>query len=405
MAASTSFDVNALSIQQTKTPGQLPPSQSLIFGQQFTDHMLTIKWHAQTGWQAPEIKPYGDLSLSPAATVLHYAPTLFEGMKAYKDQNGMARLFRPDMNMARMLRGVQRMGFPASPTSFSTTVASIAHKLTLCLAQLFEGDDLIHLIKKLVALDEHFIPTDPGCSLYIRPTLIGTRASLGVGPSDEVLLFVIMSPVGKYYPTGAKPVSLLASSRDVRAWPGGCGTYKFGANYAPTVQVQQQAAALGYNQILWLFGPEHEITEVGMMNCFVVKRRPDGKTELITPPLDTGVILPGVTRDSVLQLARAHVDPVHPLTIAGLPQNVEVVERRICMGEVVEAVANNSLVEIFGTGTAAVISSVERIGFQGADVLVPCGESGIGEFARAFLAEIEGRQYGRIESDWSVVVA
>ncbi|KAM0788975.1 hypothetical protein ACM66B_003047 [Microbotryomycetes sp. NB124-2] len=382
MIAHASFDVNALTIQQTTTPGQLPPSQSLVFGQQFTDHMLTIKWHAQTGWQAPEIKPYGDLAISPAATVLHYAPTLFEGMKAYKDENGMARLFRPDMNMARMLRGASRMGFPT-----------------------FNGDDLIHLIKKLVALDEHFIPADPGCSLYIRPTMIGTRASLGVGPSDEVLLFVIASPVGKYYPTGAKPVSLLASSRDVRAWPGGCGSYKFGANYAPSVQVQQQAAALGYNQILWLFGPEHEITEVGMMNCFVVKRRPDGKTELITPPLDTGLILPGVTRDSVLQLARAHADPVHPLKIAGLPQDLEVVERRICMTEIVEAVANDSLVELFGTGTAAVISSVERIGFEGSDVVVPCGQSGMGDFASAFLAEIEARQYGRVESDWSVVVA
>lgn len=355
----------------------------MVFGQHFTDHMLTIKWDAKKGgWQAPEIKPYGDLSLSPAATVLHYAPTLFEGMKAYKDENGVARLFRPDMNMKRMLRGAERMGFPT-----------------------FNGDDLIELIKKLVALDEHFIPTDPGCSLYLRPTMIGTRASLGVGPSDEVLLFVIMSPVGKYYPTGAKPVSLLASSRDVRAWPGGTGSYKFGANYAPSVQVQQQAAELGYNQILWLFGPQHELTEVGMMNCFVVKKRADGKTELITPPLDTGLILPGVTRDSVLQLARAHADSTHPLKIAGIPDDLVVVERQMFMDEICTAVQDGTLVEIFGSGTAAVISSVERIGFQGQDYRVPCVEEGMGQIARAMLREIESRQYGRVDSDWSVVVA
>ncbi|KAK4057933.1 branched-chain-amino-acid transaminase bat2 [Microbotryomycetes sp. JL221] len=377
-----SFDVNALTVSQTTKPGQLPPSSALAFGQTFTDHMLTIKWHASTGWQAPAIVPYGDLSLSPAATVLHYAPTLFEGMKAYKDENGVARLFRPDMNMARMLRGAERMGFP-----------------------LFNGADLIELIKKLVALDEHFIPTDPGCSLYLRPTMIGTRASLGVGASNEVLLFVIASPCGKYYPTGAKPVSLLASSRDVRAWPGGTGSYKFGLNYAGSVQPQQEAAQLGYNQVLWLFGPEHELTEVGMMNCFVVKRRSvDGVIELITPPLDTGLILPGVTRDSVLQLARAHADPIHPLKIKDLTNDIVVCERRLFMKEIITAIEDGTLIEIFGSGTAAVISSVERIGFQGRDYRIPVGPAGMGPVAQAMLRELEDRQYGRVTSDWSVAV-
>lgn len=209
LTASSSQQASLLTINKTANPKAIPAFSTLVFGQTFTDHMLMCRWSATTGWAAPSIEPYGPLSLDPSATVLHYAPTLFEGMKAYKDKSGNARLFRPDMNMARLQRGCARLGFPE-----------------------FDSAQLTALIRKLVALDEQWIPTDPGCSLYIRPTMIGTRASLGVGPSDEILLFVIASPVGPYYASGWKPISLLSSTKDVRAWPGGTGSHKLGANYA-----------------------------------------------------------------------------------------------------------------------------------------------------------------------------
>ncbi|KAK4701709.1 branched-chain amino acid aminotransferase, partial [Phenoliferia sp. Uapishka_3] len=376
----------------------MPPTESLIFGKNFTDHMLMARWTLNGGWEAPEIRPYGPLHLDPSATVLHYSSTLFEGMKAYKDRNGVARLFRPDMNMKRLNKSAARLAFPT-----------------------VDEEVLIELIKQLVAVDDEWIPTAPGCSLCtalqicrclirahvlladIRPTMIGTRASLGVGPSDEMLLFVICSPVGPYFAAGFKPVSLLASTKDVRAWPGGTGAHKLGSNYAGGVVPQLEAAKEGYQQILWLFGPEHELTEVGTMNLFAVIQLDDDTVELCTPPLD-GMILPGVTRDSVLSLCKSHANPLSSHRIAGLPANLVISERKIYMKEIVERSANGSLLEMFGTGTAAIVCAIERIGYEGADVTVPCGSSGLGSIAATVLREIEGRQLGEIESDWSVVV-
>ncbi|KAL8283128.1 hypothetical protein RQP46_005906 [Phenoliferia psychrophenolica] len=349
------LDASLLTITPTLSPKTIPETSTLKFGHTFTDHMLMCKWTQAGGWEAPEIKAYGPLALDPASTVLHYSSTLFEGMKAYKDKNGVPLLFRPDMNCARLNRSAARLAFPT-----------------------VEPATLIELISKLVAQDEQWIPTAPGCSLYIRPTMIGTRATLGVGPSDEMLLFVIMSPVGPYYSTGYKPVSLLCSTKDVRAWPGGTGALKLGSNYSGGVVPQLEAAKLGYQQILWLLGDE--LTEVGMMNAFVVIQLDEDTVELCTPPLGD-IILPGVTRDSVLALCRSHADPLTRPRFAGLPDNLVVSERRIFMSEIAERSANGTLLEMFGTGTAAVVSAVERIGYQGRDV--PLGE---------------------IESEWSVKV-
>ncbi|KAJ8293019.1 Branched-chain-amino-acid aminotransferase, mitochondrial [Rhodotorula toruloides] len=365
------IDPSQLVIEKTKSPKTIPPASQLVFG------LLCIPWNSQKGWGKPKIQPYGPLNLDPSSTVLHYAPTLFEGLKAYKGKDGVPRLFRPDKNMERMNRSAARLAFPT-----------------------FTGEHLTTLIKKLVEIDADWVPTEPGTSLYIRPTMIGTQAGLGVGASTDVLLFVICSPVGPYYSTGFKPVKLYATTKDVRAWPGGTGGYKLGSNYAAGVVPQQQAAALGYQQILWLFGPEHRLTEVGTMNLFASFSSSSG-IEIVTPPLED-MILPGVTRDSILSLLRDHASGKKKLE--GLPENLTVSERNMTMGDIVKAEKEGTLLEMFGSGTAAIVSPIDGIGYEDRVVNVPVGSDGLGDIARVMLREIVGRQTGEIPSEWSVTV-
>ncbi|KZO99782.1 branched-chain amino acid aminotransferase II [Calocera viscosa TUFC12733] len=370
------IDPLLLRILPNPRPGTPPPSSKLVFGKTFTDHMLTVRWTSAGGWEAPVIGPYAPLSLEPSAVVLHYANALFEGLKAYRSNTGRITLFRPDMNMSRMNRTAERIALPT-----------------------FSGPALIELISELVRLDASWIPQEPGHSLYVRPTLIGTQNALGVGPSTSALLFVICSPVGPYYKGGFKPIALLATTKHVRAAPGGIGSYKLAANYAPGIIPQLEAAMEGYAQNLWLWGPEHFLTEVGTMNLFVVLRREDGATELVTPPLND-IILPGVTRDSVLSLARSHSSTPLP----GLPENFIVSERAITMPELVSASKAGRLLEVFGAGTAAIVCPVDRIGYLGEDIIVPTGERGMGPVSEVMYREIVGRQTGVIPSDWAWVV-
>lgn len=272
-----------------------------------------------------------------------------------------------------------------------------AHRIAL---PNFDGGALLELIKRLILLDQHWIPTEPGHSLYIRPTMIGTQPAIGVCPPSEALLFVICCPVGPYYPDGFKPVSLHGTAEYVRAAPGGTGAFKLGLNYAPGVMPQKAAAKIGYAQNLWLHGSENYLTEVGTMNLFVVFKQRDGTYELVTPPLD-GMILPGVIRDSVLSLTRSHADGTQRLA---LPDKLVVTERSVSMKEVKAAADNGSLVEIFGAGTAAVITTVDKIGYSGEDVRIPTGPDGMGPVSRTVLKELVGRQTGTIPSEWSVVV-
>ncbi|KXN84794.1 Branched-chain-amino-acid aminotransferase, mitochondrial [Leucoagaricus sp. SymC.cos] len=371
------IDSSKLEIHRTPNPKTPPPSKTLVFGHTFTDHMLTVPWSAQSGWGSPRIEQYGPLALEPSATVFHYAQGIFEGMKAYRRADGKVTLFRPDMNMKRMNTSAQRIALPN-----------------------FNGDALLDLIKQLIKLDQHWIPTEPGHSLYIRPTLIGTQRAIGVNPPTEAILFVICCPVGPYYRHGFKPVSLHGTTEYVRAFPGGTGAFKLGLNYAPGVMPQKAAAKLGYAQNLWLHGPEHYLTEVGTMNLFVVFKHPDGTYELVTPPLD-GMILPGVTRDSVLSLARAHSNGTLKLD---LPNKLVVNERSVSMKEVKAAAENGSLIELFGAGTAAVVTTVDKIGYLGEDVAIPTGPDGMGPISRTIWKELVGRQTGEIPSDWSVSV-
>lgn len=363
------MDSSKLKITKTTTPKELTPPNELVFGQKFTDHMLSCEWTAKDGWLEPKITPYQNLSLDPASCVLHYAFECFEGMKAYKNKDGELRLFRPDKNMARFNKSSARIALPT-----------------------FDPEELTNLIAKFVQLEERFVPAEKGYSLYLRPTMIGTQRTLGVGPPGSALMFCIASPVGPYYPTGFKAVSLEATDYAVRAWPGGVGNMKLGANYAPCIVPQLEAAKRGFHQNLWLFGEEEYITEVGTMNLFVaIKDKKTGQPELITAPID-GTILEGVTRDSVLSLAKERLEP----------EGWKISERKCTMFEIDEAANDGRLIEVFGSGTAAVVSPVRNISWKGK--LVDCGlkeDKEAGEVAQKMKDWIEARQYGEEEHEWS----
>ncbi|CCE72655.1 Piso0_000245 [Millerozyma farinosa CBS 7064] len=363
-----SLDASKLEIIKTTTPKAKLPNDQLVFGKTFTDHMLEIEWTSEKGWGKPVISPYHNLSMDPSTCVLHYAFELFEGMKAYRDSEDKIRLFRPDKNMERMNKSAARIALPT-----------------------FDGEELIKLIDQLVLLDQDFVPKGAGYSLYLRPTLIGTTASLGVGIPDRALLFVIASPVGSYYGKTFKPVALEATDYAVRAWPGGSGNRKLGANYAPCVQPQIEAASRGYQQNLWLFGKEGYVTEVGTMNAFFVFKTSDGKKELVTAPLD-GTILEGVTRDSILELCRERLSS-DEWTISERPFTIHEVQEKAEKGELIEA---------FGAGTAAVVSPIDRIGWRGKDIAVPAGNGDAGELTKTLAEWIRQIQYGEKQfKNWS----
>jgi len=333
--------------------------------------MLSIEWTASQGWLAPRITPYQNLSLDPATCVFHYAFEAFEGMKAYKDSNGDIRLFRPDRNMARLNKSVARIALPN-----------------------FEPNNMIQLIGEFSKLESRFIPDTKGYSLYLRPTMIGTQRTLGVGPPGSALLYLIASPVGPYYPTGFKAISLEATDYAVRAWPGGVGDKKLGANYAPCIVPQMQAASRGFHQNLWLFGEEEYVTEVGTMNLFAcIKNKETGQNEMLTAPLD-GTILEGVTRDSILGLARERL----------APEGWMITERKFTMQELADAADEGRMLEVFGAGTAAIVAPIRNIGWKGR--MVECGlkeTEETGPVTMRMKNYMENIQYGDEEHPWRSV--
>lgn len=348
-------------------PSQLqtkPPVDKLAFGKYFTDHLLRIRWTADEGWDAPRILPFHNFSMHPGAKVLHYAQELFEGMKAYRGVDDRIRMFRPMHNMARMNVTAQRACLPT-----------------------FDGHELVECIRKLVQIDQEWVPHCTSSSLYIRPTLIGTEPTLGVAPADEAELFVLLCPVGPYFSTGIKPVNLLADPRYVRAWPGGCGFAKMGSNYAPTLWTQQVAAKHNCHQCLWLFGEDHEITEVGAMNVFVFLETENGEKELVTPPL-TGIILPGVTRRSIIELTSEW-------------DEFKVTERKITMKEVMKAKDEGRLIEMFGAGTAAIVSPIGGIFFNKEMQSIPVPDNSLAQRIMASMTDI---YYGRVNHPWAIEI-
>lgn len=270
-----------MTIEKSSTPKPRPASDhAYVFGKLTTDHILEVDWDEKSGWAKPAIKPYRPFQIDPANSTLHYALECFEGLKAYPSHdNKTMGLFRPGENMQRMRNSFAALAFPD-----------------------FDAAELQKCITKLVQVDADWMPWRPKHSLYIRPTGISMEDSLGVRPASKVKLFCILSPVGPYYPKGFVPVSVYCYTDYVRAWYKGSGNKKIGSNYGPTINPARTVSKKGYDQILWLL--QDHVTEVGVMNCFVYWYNTKGEKELITCPLD-GTILPGVTRDSILQIARS----------------------------------------------------------------------------------------------------
>lgn len=295
------------------------------------------------------------------------------GMKAYKTINDSSdlRLFRPDLNMKRLKDSMERLSMPGYD---------------------FEPQELIKCIAELVRLDKDWIPSGEGFSMYIRPTVIATHPFLGLASPDDLLLYVITSPVGPYYTSGFDPVRLTTDTPYVRAWPGGCGNSKVGGNYGPTMKAGADAVAKGYSQVLWVFGEDEQVTEVGAMNVFFLLEKEGGKKELVTPPLTRGDILPGVTRQSILDLARD----------GKWGDDIEVSERSITMPEISNASAEGRLVESFGAGTAAVVTPISCIQYKEKDIEIPA----TGDLTKRIFSDLMGIQYGRIEGPegWSVKI-
>jgi len=346
------MQITVTQVAENQRRQQPKRGEKLGFGNHFSDHMFLMEYASGKGWGNARIVPYGPLSLAPSAMVLHYGQEIFEGMKAYYATDGSICLFRPEKNAERMNRSAARM----------------------CLPEILVEDHL-QAIRELVRLDREWIPREKGASLYIRPTMIATEAGLGVRPSSEVLFFIITGPVGAYYARGFDPVRILVEDTYVRAARGGTGEAKTGGNYAASLLAAKKAKEKGFDQVLWLdAGHRRFVEEVGTMNIFFVLRG-----ELVTPPL-SGSILPGVTRDTVLTLAREWKIPV--------------AERPVEIDEVLSGAADGTLSEAFGSGTAAVISPVGSFSCGGKEIAVNGGKAG--DLSQRLFGEITGIQYGEI---------
>jgi len=290
--------------------------------------MLLMNYAPGVGWHQARIEPYGPLSLDPSTIVFHYGQSVFDGLKAFRTPSDAVVLFRPQHHLRRLNISAARLCIPPIDEAF-----------------------VLHALQELVRIDAEWVPRTPGCSLYIRPTIIATDPALGVHPAQTYLFFALLSPVGAYYPEGFRPVKILVEDRYVRAVSGGLGAAKTPANYAASLLAAEEAQAAGFTQVLWLDGIEHRyIEEVGSMNIFFVIDE-----EIVTPPLQ-GSILDGVTRDSVLRLARSW--------------GMRTAERRISIDDILAAHGAGKLMEVFGTGTAAVISPVCELFYKGFSIVI-----------------------------------
>ena len=352
-----------ISVQLTKNNKSKPTDQkNLGFGRYYTDHMFIMNYDEGEGWHNPRIVPYGPIALDPAAMCLHYGQEVFEGLKAYRADDGRILLFRPEKNMARLNVSNER----------------------LCIPQIDE-EFCVEAIKALVNVDKDWIPTEEGTSLYIRPFIFAVDPHVGVHPAKHLLFVVILSPVGAYYPEGLNPVNIVVETKYVRAVKGGMGFAKTAGNYAASLKAQDEAEKMGYTQVLWLDGLHRKyIEEVGTMNIFFVIG-----DEIVTPALQ-GSVLSGITRMSTIELLRS--------------KGYTVTERLISIDEVYEASQNGTLREVFGTGTAAVISPVGQLLWDDKKMVINNGK--IGEISQMVYDTITGIQWGKIADTfgWSTEV-
>src|SRR5882724_5180955 len=338
-------------ISRAATKKPKPKDRELTFGTVFTDHMFVMDFQEEKGWYDPRVEPYGPFSMDPAAAVLHYAQAVFDGLKAFRARDGQVRLFRPQKHVERLIESSRRLCIPP-----------------------LDPDLALKSLVTLVGMEKEWVPSTVGTSLYVRPTIIANEAFLGVRPAKSYIYYVILSPVGAYYPEGMAPVKIRVQEKYVRAVDGGLGSAKTGANYAASLAAGEEAKHEGFTQVLWLDGVHRKyIDEVGTMNIMVKIG-----DEIVTPPL-SGTILPGVTRDSVLTLLR--------------DWGVKASERPITIDEVVAAHRSGQLEEVFGTGTAAVISPVGELAYQGRRMVIQGG--GIGPLTQRLYDAIVGIQYGK----------
>ncbi|MBE6730962.1 MAG: branched-chain amino acid aminotransferase [Ruminococcaceae bacterium] len=350
-------------IEKTTAPKAKPQDESKLgFGKIFTDHMFVMNYETGKGWHDPRVIPYQSLSLDPSAMVFHYGQEMFEGLKAYRTDDGKVLMFRPNKNIERANNTNKRICIPEIPE-----------------------EDFLQAMQAVVNVDKDWIPTAPGTSLYIRPFIIATDPFLGVRPSDTYLFIVILSPVGAYYASGLNPVKIWIEDEYVRAVKGGIGEAKTGGNYVASLKAQMKAHDEGYSQVLWLDGVERKyIEEVGAMNIFF---KISGK--VVTPMLN-GSILPGVTRASCIELCKSW--------------GLEVEERKISVDELVEAARTGALEECWGSGTAAVISPVGNLRFE--DEVMEIGGGNIGPLSQRLYDTVTGIQTGKVEDTfgWTVEV-
>ncbi|MDD2897524.1 MAG: branched-chain amino acid aminotransferase [Desulfuromonadaceae bacterium] len=353
------MDIKIVPLPAEKMKTKIADQSQLGFGKYFTDRMLVVEWKADQGWCDARIEPYAPFVLDPACLVFHYAQEIFEGLKAYKWDDGCIALFRPEMNARRFNQSGDRLCLPPVPE------------------ELF-----LKGIEQLVSLERDWIPTASGTSLYIRPTLIAVEPVLGVKPSDHYYFYVILSPVGAYYAAGFNPVSILVEDYYVRAVPGGTGEAKTGGNYASSLKAGLEAKKKGFDQVLWLDGRERRyIEEVGAMNMFFAYG-----SHIVTAPLD-GSILSGVTRDSVMKLAPT------------LGYTVE--ERKIDVHELMSDIRTGKVTEAFGSGTAAVITPVGKLCYK--DECLQLTGGSVGDVTQRLYDTLTGIQTGKLKDDFGWV--
>ena len=347
------MDIRVLTLPEEKKKPRFTDESKLSFGRIFTDRMFLAEWKSDEGWFDVRIEPYAPFVLDPACMVFHYAQEIFEGLKAYKWRDGNIAMFRPEMNARRFNRSADRMCMPEVPE------------------ELF-----INGIEELLKLERDWIPSAPGTSLYIRPTMIAVEPALGVKPSDHYYFYVILSPVGAYYSTGFNPVRIMVEDHFVRAVSGGTGDTKTGGNYAASLKAALEAKKKGFDQVLWLDGAQHRyVEEVGSMNMFFAYG-----DLVVTAPL-TGSILGGITRDSVIRLSDS--------------LGFKVEERPIDINELIADIRCGKVTEAFGSGTAAVITPVGHLAFR--DDLHQLGTGNVGPITQNLYDTLTGIQYGRNE--------
>ena len=349
-----------IAMTTTETLKSKPDDAGLGFGTIFTDYMFNMDYDPDKGWHAPRIEPYEAIKMDPATMFLHYGQGVFEGLKAYRTESGRIQLFRPQENLKRLNRSCRRLCIPEVDVAF-----------------------VLDAMKQLIATEKEWVPGAPQTSLYIRPTIIAMDPFLGVRASHTYRFFIIFSPVGAYYPEGFNPIKILVTSDYVRAVRGGIGEAKTPANYAASLFAGENAHAAGYTQVLWLDGVEQKyIEEVGSMNIFFVI-----DDEIVTPELN-GSILPGITRMSVIELAKHWKEKVS--------------ERKISIDELIRANASGSLKEVFGAGTAAVISPVGQIKYG--DQVITINDNQTGPVAKKYYKAITDIQYGQAEDPMGWIV-